>query len=58
MTRYEIHCKRCDQVLGYMTYPGSIKDNEILNSTQVYGEYYEILCPTCEVKRLRGAKNE
>ena len=58
MTRYELHCKRCNQVLGYMTYPGSPNATEILNATQVYGEYFEILCPTCEVKRLRGGKNE
>ena len=58
MTRYELHCKRCNQVLGYMTFPGSQKDTEIINSTQIFGEYSEILCPTCEVKRLRGDKNE
>lgn len=41
-----------------MTFPGSQKDAEIINSTQIFGEYSEILCPTCEVKRLRGGKNE
>ena len=58
MTRYELHCKRCNQVLGYMTYPGSPKATEILNATQVYGEYFEILCPVCEVKRLKENNND
>ena len=57
MTRYELHCKRCNQTLGYMTFSGSTKDTEILNATQIYDEYHEILCPVCEVKRLLEHKN-
>lgn len=56
MTRYELQCKKCGQVLGHMTYPGSSKDIEIINSTSIYGEYSEILCPACEIKRLSGDK--
>lgn len=56
-TRYELHCKKCNQLLGYMTFPGSTKDTEIINATQIYNEYHELLCPVCEVQKLLENKN-
>ena len=57
MTRYELRCYVCGQILGYMSIEAKDAlpvDAHFIDSTALYGEKEPICCPLCEAKRLGG----
>ena len=58
MKRFKLRCNHCEQVIGFMPLPYDVP-RDIIDSTKfgIDGEKEPILCPMCELERLRGEKN-
>lgn len=57
MYRYELKCRECGTIIGYVSLPHMPVDNNyILNKVQCGDTVESICCPICEIKRLKENK--